>query len=66
MHQKDILRKKESGVFEYQMMMATIRAKISLKKINIWKSNENDDLRGLEKIQKADYTLICTQGNTLM
>ena len=48
------------------MMMATVRAKISLKKINIWKSNENDDLRGLEKIQKADNTLICTQGNTLM
>jgi hypothetical protein len=40
------------------MMMATVWAKISLKKINIWKSNENDDLRGLEKIQKADNTLI--------
>ena len=44
------------------MMMATVRAKISLKKINMWKSNENDDLRGLEKIQKADNTLIMYTG----
>lgn len=42
--------------------MATVRAKISLKKINICKSNENDDLRGLEKIQKADNTLIMYTG----
>ena len=39
------------------MMMATIRVKIRLEKINICKSNENDELRGLEKIQKGDNTL---------
>lgn len=31
-------------------------------KVNICKSNENDDLRGLEKIQKADNTLIMYTG----